>query len=116
MRCLHCFSSEKILSKHNCSGSDITRGILPKKGENILKFKNYRHFIRAPYVIYADFEALTSLLPKAMNNPDKSFTSNYQLHEACSFAYKVVSTDPEYDKDIVIYHGENAADEFMKSI
>ena len=31
---------------------------MPVEGKNILRFKNYHKQIRAPYIIYADFDAL----------------------------------------------------------
>ena len=46
----------------------------------------------------------------------------YQDHIPCSFAYKVVCVDDRFTlvkpivKPIVVYRGENAADEFIKAI
>ena len=40
----------------------------------------------------------------------------YQDHIPCSFANKVVGVDDRVTKQIVIYRGENAAYEFIKSI
>ena len=57
--CLHGFSKEEILQKHindGCSLFGIQKTILPKKGENILKFKNYNKKFPVPFVIYGDFE------------------------------------------------------------
>ena len=62
MYCLQCFSSESILVKHanNCltiSGSQAIN--MPKQGDNILKFNNFHKQLPVPFVIYADFEAIT---------------------------------------------------------
>ena len=39
----------------------------------------------------------------------------YQEHIACSFAYKIVSSVvPDFNKPIVWYRGEDAADEFVR--
>ena len=40
----------------------------------------------------------------------------YQDHIPCSFAYKIVCVDDKYTKPIVVFRGENAAYEFIKSI
>ena len=32
---------------------------MPKQGENILKFNNFQQQLPVPFVIYADFEAIT---------------------------------------------------------
>ena len=59
---LQCYSSERILANHvnNCltiSGAeDIS---MPKQGENILKFNNFHKQFAVPFVIYANFEAVT---------------------------------------------------------
>ena len=34
----------------------------------------------------------------------------------CSFAYKIVYTDDKFSKPILVYRGENAADEFIKAV
>ena len=62
MYCLHCFSSERILANHvnNCSTINGAHAInMPKQGENILKFNNFHIQLPVPFVIYADFEAIT---------------------------------------------------------
>ena len=40
----------------------------------------------------------------------------YQDHIPCSFAYKVVCIDDRFTKPVVVYRGENAAYEFIKTI
>ena len=62
MYCLQCFSSERILANHvnNCltiNGAQVIN--MPKQGENILKFNNFHKQLPVPFVIYADFEAIT---------------------------------------------------------
>ncbi len=32
--------------------------ILPSKSDNILEFKNYKHSMKVPFAIYADFESV----------------------------------------------------------
>ena len=62
MYCLQCFSSERILANHvnNCLAINGAQAInMPKQGENILKFNNFHKQLPVPFVIYADFEAIT---------------------------------------------------------
>ena len=77
MYCLQCFSSKEILTKHtnNCiiiNGEQAVK--LPEKGNNILKYENFRKQQPAPFVIYADFEALTEKVHGCQPNNDSSFT------------------------------------------
>ena len=62
MRCLQCFSSERVLTTHNdnCIQVNGTQAInMPTKDNNILKFNNFHKQQPVPFVIYADFEAIT---------------------------------------------------------
>ena len=62
MYCLQCFSSERIFANHvnNCLTINGAQAInMPKQGENILKFNNFHKQLPVPFVIYADFEAIT---------------------------------------------------------
>ena len=62
MYCLQCFSSEKVLTNHkeNCIQVNGTQAIkMPSKNDNILKFNNFHKQLQVPFVIYADFEAIT---------------------------------------------------------
>lgn len=59
---------------------------------NKIRFKNHKHAIKAPYVIYADFEAFTC-------PTDGDDSGIYQEHKAASYGYKVVSLNPEENKD-----------------
>ena len=62
MHCLQCFSSERVLASHvnNCLTINGAQAInMPKRGENILKVNNFHKQLPVPFVIYADFEAIT---------------------------------------------------------
>ena len=51
-----------------------------------------------------------------INNDCFSYTSKYQDHIPCSFAYKFVFIDNKYSKDVALYRGENAVYKFTMSI
>ena len=70
MYCLQCFSSERVLANHvnNCLTINGVQAInMPKQGENILKFNNFHKQLPVPFVMYADFEAITIKRYKVAN-------------------------------------------------
>ena len=90
---------------------------MPKKGENILKFNNFHKQLPVPFVIYADFEAITKKVQGCRPNSNKSYTEAYQTHEDCGYGYKVVCCyKDKYNKPIQKYRGENAVYKFMEKM
>ena len=68
-----------------------------KKGENILKFNNFHKQLPVPFVIYADFEAITKKVLGCKQSDEmekekekRSYTEAYQTHEDCGYGYKVL--------------------------
>ena len=120
MYCLQCFSSERVLTDHkeNCIQVNGTQAIkMPTKNDNILKFNNFHKQLAVPFVIYADFEAITEKIHGCQLNNDKSYTEAYQRHTDCSFAYKVVCFyNDKYTKPIQLYRGEKAVYKFMEAM
>ena len=120
MHCLQCFSSEIVLNNHkeNCIVVNGKQAInMPKKGENILKYTNHHKQQAIPFVIYADFEAITEKVQRCQPNNDKSYTEAYQKHKDCGYGYKVVCHyDDKYSKPLQIYRGENAVYKFMEKM
>jgi len=116
MRCLHCFSLKGLLERHgpDCFSLNGTQAIdMPANGSKIY-FKNHHKMQPAPFVIYADFEAITEKIDSCQPPDQKSYTSTYQNHRACGFGYKVVCHyDQSYSKPIKIYRGEEAAKRFI---
>ena len=96
-RCLHGYTREDLLEAHkpDCRGIGQTavRVEMPKAGENKLTFQNHHKQFPAPFVIYADFEALTTKIEGPELNPSMSNTQRTQLHETCSYCYVVVRCD-----------------------
>ena len=89
---------------------------MPEEGSTI-KFENYHKQLRAPFVIYDDFEALTEKIQKCQQDDGKSFTEKYQKHVDCGFGYKVVCCyNDKYSKPIRTFRGENAAYKFMEKM
>ena len=128
MFCLQCFSSESILVKHtnNCLTINGAQAInMPKQGNNILKFNNFHKQLPVPFVIYADFEAITKKVQGCKQSAEmeneknnRSYTEVYQTHEDCGYGYKVVVCcyRERYSKPIQTYRGENAVYKFMEKM
>jgi hypothetical protein len=77
----------------------------------MLRFKEYNQQIKFPFVIYADFETLTS----KVNIECTSKTKIFQNHIVCSYGYVIIDSN----KDIVFsefYRGEDANEKFLYSI
>ena len=90
--CLQCFSSEYILEQHKTlcleiNGLQAVR--MPEPGSKVL-FKNYHRQMQVPFVIYADFKAITEKIHGCNRNNQQSYTDKYQKHTGCGYGYKVL--------------------------
>ncbi|KAL9954396.1 hypothetical protein ACROYT_G041929 [Oculina patagonica] len=122
MMCLTGFTRADLLENHEkyCNGMNgrPTRIEMPEEGKNTLSFQNHHKQMRAPYVIYADFEALVRKISGCELGPEskqKSYTEKTEQHEACGFAYTVVRSDGR-NKRPVVYRGENAVEVFLNCL
>ena len=59
LRCLNSFKCKQSLDKHKeyCYNNECVKTIMPEPG-TYLKFKNFLHSEKVPFVVYADTEAL----------------------------------------------------------
>ena len=82
LRCFNSFNCEKSLDEHKefCYTHECTKIKMPEKG-SILKFKNFPHSEKVPFIIYADTEALIKEMHNCDPNPQISYTKKYQKHE-----------------------------------
>ena len=88
---------------------------MPEKGKNKLIFQNHHKQLPAPFVIYADFEALTTKVEGPKLDPTKGNTQRTQHHQACSYSYYVVRCDGQTEPQVE-YRGPNAAEHLLKSL
>ena len=120
MHCLQCFSSERVLSDHkdNCITVNGTQAVkMPDKDNNILKYNNFHKQQPVPFVIYADFEAITEKISGCQPNNNKSYTEAYQKHTDCGYGYKIVCCyDDKYSKPTKTYRGKKAVYKFMEAM
>ena len=116
LRCLNPFWCQEALSKHqeNCGEYESVKIELPKEG-TMLKFKNYFHAEKVPFIIYADTEALIKNIQNCNPNPEKSYTKKYQKHEPISFSYYIKCfNDNVYEPRLRSYTGVDAMEIFVK--
>ena len=123
MFCLSRFTRAHVLVEHekHCNGVNgrPTKIDMPEEGNNNLTFKNYYKQMKAPYVIYADFEALVRKFKGCERDPEnyknKSYTEKTEHHEACGYSFVVVRSDGQVTGPIV-YRGENAVRSFLERL
>ena len=103
MHCLQCFSSEKVLINHkeNCIQVNGTQAIkMPTKDNNILKFNNFHKQLAVPFVIYADFEAITEKIHgcQPMTNHLLKLIRSIQtvVMDTRSFVVMMINTQNQY--------------------
>ena len=117
LRCITPHSSERTLSDHliHCKGVDAPpcHAVFPQATEDgsppTIQFKNIQHLMKAPYVIYADTEAI--IKPTASSTTDSN-TVQTSEHVPCSFACTVVRSDGQVTSEC-LYRGEDAMDVFF---
>ena len=119
-RCLHGYTRDDLLEAHklDCCGIGQTavRVEMPEAGkDDKLTFQNHHKQFLAPFVIYADFEALTTKIEGPELDPSVSSTQRTQLHETCSYCYVVVRCDGKTETPVE-YRGPDAAEHFLRAI
>lgn len=102
------FSSQDMLDEHIklklCQSFNAEQQpckcIMPKEGENIMRFTNDGNEFRHPYHVIADFE---STLERVEDDNDKS-TQKYQKHIQNSYGIKFNCIHNEFSEDIKIFN------------
>ena len=83
-RCLHGYTTRDLLERHKpeCKGllKTPTRTEMPKEGENKMTFTNHHKHMKAPYVVYADFECVLKKIEGCQPAPNSSYTVKTEKH------------------------------------
>ena len=126
---MHGFSTPELLKDHKtlCQGTEAQREVFPYK-DPVLKFYNLKKQLKTPFICYADAESILKEVKEPISSGiykrekgEKTSkgdvtTRVYQEHIPYSFCYKIVGTDPGYNKDIVIWEGENVTVKFIEQL
>ena len=121
LNCLNSFKCKQSLDKHKeyCYNNECVKTIMPEPN-TFLKFKNFPHSEKVPFVVYADTEALIKDIHNCDPNPNKSYTKKYKKHEPVSFSYYIKCFDNKVCEPILRSYtketpeGEDAMDIFIK--
>ena len=108
--CSHPFTKEEGLNKHlseGCHASDGQQFTLPKKGSYI-EFEKYNTKLPCPFVIYGDFECLTTCNSQGIKG-------TYQEHKPCGFMMNVVNRIDNTSSPY-LYRGEDCMDKFVNQL
>ena len=85
---------------------------MPEKG-SILEFKNHKHSIPVPIVVYADFECLAKPIESCKPNSEHSYTEQYQKHEPSGSCSNIVC---DGEKEKTVLYTKKPADENIGEI
>ena len=113
--CLNCFKGydeiEKLdTHKEHCRENESIKPNMPPP-DTFIKFKNYVHSEKAPFVIYADFECFNKRIHTNTPDPNKSYTNKLTIHKPASFVYYIISFDESvYKSTLRFYIKENEKD------
>ncbi|KAB0790845.1 hypothetical protein PPYR_14921, partial [Photinus pyralis] len=99
-RCLHFYRSEDKLHKHtkDCIQKNDTAIKMPTEEKKMLKFKNFKNKIKAPFVVYADLESVLK--------PSEKKTA-YQQHIPAAVGYYLKCS---YDESLSFYNSYRGED------
>lgn len=110
-KCINYFHSESSYEKHyiNCNAGHA-QCVMPKIGENIVKFKNFTHKNKHPIAIYADFESIL----KPMNEKLNESETKIKHHETIMIGMytKITNGDDEYNS----FYGDDCLPSFFNKL
>ena len=118
LNCLNSFKCKQSLDKHKeyCYNNEFIKTIIPEPG-TYLRFKNFVHSEKVPFIIYADLESIVKRMDNYNSDydPNKSYTKKYQKHEPISFSYYIKCfNESVYESRLRTYTGKDAMDVFIK--
>ena len=118
-RCLPGYKTRDLLERHKteCRGllKTTTRTETPKQDENKMAYKNVFKQMKAPYVVYADFECILRKISTCEPDNSRSFTMKTEKHEPCGFSYLIARSDVQTFGPFT-YRGEDAVYKFLTSL
>ena len=118
-RCLIGFTRNDLLEDHlvDCRGVNdrAIRIKMPTENNKSIKFVNHKKQLKAPWVIYADFESIIRKIEGPLLSTDKSFTHKSSIQEACGFCLRVVRSDG-LSTEPFLYRGPDCIQVFLEEL
>ena len=119
--CHYCqkgFTKENLLQAHllkGCMANEVQAIEMPEEKEKMSFQKHYKK-LKCPYVIYGDFECLTTLSNEGLKGAYPMQPKGaYQNHKASGFMLNVVNSITGEAKPY-LYRGEDCMDVFCKTL
>ena len=105
MNCLQGFNVEKTRDDHYvyCSNNEIVKVEMPK--DNILKFSDGQGQLKAPFVIYADFELILEPMSTFQNDPGHPYTNHINKHMPSGLCTYSLFAYGSIDNSLKLYRG-----------
>ena len=118
LNCFYSFTTKDVLEKHEnvCKDHDYCYVNMPDKDNNILKYNPGETCMKAPFVIYADFECLLENISSCNNDPEKSSTTKINKHTPSGY---LLFTHYSFDntKNMLSYYkGEDCMEKLCKTL
>ena len=118
-RCLFGFTRDDLLQSHlvECRGinEQAVRIQMPTLSNKSIKFVNHKNQLKAPWVIYADFESIIQKIEGPIQSTNKSFTHNSSIQEACGFSLRAVRSDG-LSTEPALYRGQDCIQVFLEQL
>ena len=118
-RCLIGFTRDDLSQSHlvECRGinEQAVRIQMPTENNKSIKFVNHKKQLKAPWVIYADFESIIRKIEGPIQSTNKSFTHKSSIQEACGFCLRVVRSDG-LSTEPFLYRGPDCIQVFLEQL
>ncbi|XP_057290262.1 uncharacterized protein LOC130612946 [Hydractinia symbiolongicarpus] len=116
LNCLNGFLSEQKRDEHfeYCKDNDAAKIQLPEEGSTV-KFHNGQYQLKAPFIMYADFEAFTKDLPEEETKCGSS-TEKVDKHIPTGFCCYSKFAHGEVSNPLTLYRGEDCVSRFVDHV
>ena len=89
---------------------------MPNKHKKIIKYNHGEKSLKAPFMIYADFECLLEKMHSCQNNPEKSYTEKKNKHIPSDCSLFTNCSFDETKNKLGCYRGEARMERFCKDL
>ena len=89
---------------------------MPTKFKSILKFSDGQGQLKAPFIIYADFESILEPFDSCSNDPTISYTNHISKHTPSGFCTYSKFDYGEVDNPLKLYRGKDCVEKFCNHI
>ena len=118
LNCLHWYTTEKKLKKHErtCKDHDFSSVKMPDENKKILKYIPGEKSLKVPFIIYADLECLLQKINTCKNNPEKSYTEKKAKHKPSDYSLVTCSSFDKFENERNCYGGKDCMKIFCNDL